>query len=45
MHPASRLPRRRAAIALGLGALLVIGLAPATAAAADFPAKDSRYHS
>jgi hypothetical protein len=45
MHNASRLPRRRAALALGLGALLVAGLAPASAAAADFPAKDSRYHS
>jgi hypothetical protein len=45
MHIPSRLPRRRAALAFGLGALLVAGLAPASAAAADFPAKDSRYHS
>jgi carboxypeptidase T len=45
MHRPSRLPRRRAAVALGLGLLLAAGLSPASAAAGDFPAKDSLYHS
>ncbi|MDQ2966386.1 MAG: M14 family metallopeptidase [Chloroflexota bacterium] len=40
------MPRLRAAVAVGLGALLLAGFAPAAvfAASPDFPAKDSRYH-
>jgi carboxypeptidase T len=46
MQSPSRQPRLRVAVAFGLGALLLAGLAPASVAAAspDFPAKDSRYH-
>jgi hypothetical protein len=46
MHSPSRPPRLRAAVAFGLGALLLAGLAPASVSAAspDFPAKDSRFH-
>jgi carboxypeptidase T len=46
MHDRSGLPRLRAAVVFGLGALLLAGFAPASVAAAspNFPAKDSRYH-
>jgi hypothetical protein len=39
-----RLPRLRAAMALGLGALLLGSAAPVAAASPDFPARDSRFH-
>jgi carboxypeptidase T len=46
MHSRPRQPRLRVAVAFGLGALMLAGMAPASVAAAspDFPAKDSRFH-